>query len=324
MTTDFPWLDTLQGAAAIDVADRCGLLADIAGDGDISARPALLENLLIGAGVVVREDSGLAFTKAFMVAWRADSAAIVARASFIRRAAADVAMGLDELVFDLPAFMKKSATFRLFRYDMAEDTTPAHLKATRPWVDYVEALSRSESPHLVPIIDIRDGDRILEIGGNTGVMSAALIAAYSGVTACIFDLPAVCHLGRERNNDSRLEFVSGDARKLDALDRFHGVVDVVLFKSVLHDWPAEDAEEMLVRAMKLLAPGGRIIVCERDAFGPDDAIKNCTHTVTNMVFSPFYRDSQFYLDIMSRRGLAVTQKSVQLDMTFHATIGTCK
>ena len=87
-------------------------------------------------------------------------------------------MGLDEMVFDLPAFMERSATFRLFRYDMAEGTTSEHLNATRPWVDYVEALSRSESPHLVPLINLREGDRILEIGGNTGRMSEALISTY--------------------------------------------------------------------------------------------------------------------------------------------------
>ena len=178
MTTDFPWLETLQGAAAVDVAARCGLLSDLADGQKCPARPALLEHLLIGAGVTVREAHGLAFTAEFAAAWRADSAAIMARASFIRRAAADVAMGLDEMVFDLPAFMERSATFRLFRYDMAEGTTSEHLNATRPWVDYVEALSRSESPHLVPLINLREGDRILEIGGNTGRMSEALISTY--------------------------------------------------------------------------------------------------------------------------------------------------
>lgn len=322
MTFDFPWLDTLQGAAAIDVAARCGLLADLAKGGEYPARPALLEALLIGAGVVIRSPHGIDFTPEFAQAWCADSAAIIARAAFIRRAAADVAMGLDEMVFDLPAFMEKSATFRLFRYDMAEGTTPEHLMATRPWVDYVEALSRSEVPHLVPVIDVRDGDRILEIGGNTGLMSTALIATYTGVTSTIFDLPAVCALGRDRSRNPALDFVGGDARKPDALAPFDGVIDVVLFKSVLHDWPAADAKDMLLRAMDILPPGGRVIVCERGEFGSKDvAVKNM-NALTNMVFSQFYRDPSFYKDTMESRGFCVTQKSVELDMTFHATTGT--
>lgn len=322
MTTKYPWLDTLQGAAAIDVAARCGLLSDIANGGSYKERPALLEDLLIAAGVTVRDKQGLVFTTAFAAAWQADSAAILARAAFVRRAAADVAMGLDDMVFDLPAFMQKSATFRLFRYDKAEGTTQAHLDATRPWVDYVEALSRRESPDLVGIIPLQKGDRLLEIGGNTGLMSEALIATYAGVTSRVVDLPAVCALGRERRKMPGLDFVACDARKPGALDQFRGVVDAVLFKSVLHDWPAEDAARMVRSAIDILPPGGRVIVCERGAYGVDDAAVKSVNTLTNMVFAPFYRAPSFYVDIMQGAGLAVSQKSVQLDMMFTATMGT--
>ncbi len=246
----------------------------------------------------------------------------MARASFFRTAAADIAVGLDALVFNLPDFMQNSATFRLFRYDMAEGVTPEHLNATRPWVNYVEALSKSEAPHLVPLMDVRDGDRILEIGGNTGLMSEALITTYTGVTSNILDLPAVCALGRERTDLAGLEFTAGDARKPGALARYAGTVDVILFKSVLHDWPEKDAADMLARAIEILPSGGRIIVCERGAFGPDDAAENTAFSLANMVFSPFYRSQSFYRDIMAERGLAVAEKSVKLDMIFYTTTGT--
>jgi len=322
MQTEFPWLDTLQGAAAIDVAAKAGILEKLAKAHQDANCPALLETLLIGAGVTERVEQGLVFTNDFASVWETDSTEIVARASFIRRAAADVATNLEQMVFDLPAFMGNSATFRLFRYDKAEGTTPDHLNPTREWVNYVEALSKSESPHLVPILDVRDGDRILEIGGNTGLMSEALTSTYKGVTSRILDLPAVCALGRERSSSPALEFIAGDARKPGALAPYEGSVDVVLFKSVLHDWPADDAAAMVKQGIEILPKGGRIIVCERGAYGPDDAAMKSVDTIANLVFSPFYRDPSFYSEIMSSAGLSVAQESVQRDMMFYATTGT--
>jgi hypothetical protein len=321
---EFPWLNTLQGAAAIDVAAQCGLLASLAEGRKDAPRSVLLETILIGVEVLEKMGDDIMLSPAFAEAWAADSAGIMARASFTRRAAADIAGGLEALVFDLPSFMEKSATFRLFRYDMAEGTGPENIAATRPWVAYVEALSRSESPHLVPILDVRDGDRILEIGGNTGILSTELISTYGGVSSTVYDLPAVCEIGREKRQIDGLNFVSGDARKPDALDRFSGAVDVVLFKSVLHDWPEQDAISMLLRAMKILSPGGRVIVCERDSFGAIDAAKNGTETLNNIVFSPFYREPDFYRSVLEENGFSVACKSAQLDMVFHATTGTCK
>jgi SAM-dependent methyltransferase len=323
MNTEFPWLDTLQGAAAVDAAARCGLLENLASGSDDIYCPDLLETLLTGAGVIRRVGEALVLTNDFATAWKSDSASILTRASFIRRAAADVALGLDEMIFDLPAFMVKSSTFRLFRYDLAEGTTPEHLNATQEWVDYVEALSRSESPHLVPLIALHEGDRVLEVGGNTGLMSEALINTYAGVTSRIMDLPAVCALGRKRRDVPGLEFITADARKEDSFVAFVGSVDVILFKSVLHDWPAKDVTDMLTRAMDILSPGGRIIICERGAYGPEDAAVINANTLANLVFGQFYRDPEFYHDIMAVNGFSVTRTSVKLDMMFHATTGTC-
>ncbi|WP_322890710.1 MULTISPECIES: methyltransferase [unclassified Yoonia] len=319
--SEFPWLDSLQGAAAVDVAARSGLLTALADGGHGAECPALLATLLVGAGVAVQADGRLALTPDFARVWQGDAASVMARAAFLRRAAADVATGLDDLVADLPGFMQRSATFRLFRYDMAEGTTPQHLAATRPWVDYVEALSRSEIPHLVPLIDIRKNDRILEIGGNTGLLAEALIATGDGVTAQVLDLPAVCALGQQRRCAPGLRFVAGDARKPGALDSFRGQVDVVLFKSVLHDWPEDDASRMLAQAIDILPQGGRIVICERGVFGVDDASGKGVTTLANLVFAPFYRDAGFYVAIMQDKGLSVSREQVALDMVFHVTTG---
>ncbi|WP_181868903.1 methyltransferase [Yoonia sediminilitoris] len=280
-----------------------------------------IHHILMGVGVLALDEGGLVLTPEFASAWERSSDDIRAMASFFRRAAADIAMGFEDLASDLPAFMEKSATFRLFRYDMAEGTTPAHLEATAPWVNYVEALSRIEAPLLAPEIDLGDSRHLLEIGGNTGVMAVALMAHYDGLAATVFDLPAVCALGKKRRDVPGLSFVAGDARKANALAPFEGNVDAVMFKSVLHDWPEEEAVAMLKQAADLLPAGGRLTVCERQPFGAADAAIGDTQTLGNLVFAPFYRPSELYSTLLSGLGFEVQKKAVALDTEFHIVTG---
>lgn len=316
----FPWLKTVQGAAAVSVASRRGIL-DALARGEAVELPALLHDLLAGAGVLRRTVAPPELTPSFAAAWARDASAITACADFLLGAASDVAGNLEGMIYDIPSFMRGSRTFQLFRYDKALGTSDTHLAATRPWVSYLEALARQEAPRLVPQIPLARGERLLEVGGNTGVMAAALLSTYEGVTATVMDLPAVCALGQVAPWATGITFAAGDARKADAFDSFAGATDVVLFKSVLHDWPEKDVCDILGRAIDILPQNGRIVVCERGAFGPEEAASQDAQTLANLVFSPFYRPPDLYAEIMSDAGLQVRQSSVQLDMMFYTTTG---
>ena len=315
------WFSTLQGTAAVDLAARLGLLDAMAGDGQVPEIAPLLRELLVGTGVLRGRSAAPELTPSFAAAWRADSAGIRACASFMLGAASDVATGLELMLSDLPAFMQRSQTFQLFRYDQALGTSTAEIEATRGWVCYLEALSRREAPVLAPMIRLDDGTRLLEVGGNTGLMAAELVATYKGVTATVLDLPAVCALGRASAAGQSVSFVPGDARQPDAFDRFAGQIDAVLFKSVLHDWPEDDARDMLDRAIGILPSGGQVIVCERGAFGAADAASAHMSALANLVFAPFYRAPDFYVAIMENAGLSVSRSHLDLDMRFHVTAG---
>ncbi len=316
----FPWLASVQTAAAVSVAARRGILDAIAA-GEAVAIPELLSDLLKAAGVLRRSTAEPELTPSFEAAWAAGSASIAASADFIVGAAADIATGLDNLLFDLPAFMAQSSTFQLFRYDKAMGVSEQHLAETRPWVSYLEALSYHETPFLVPHIPLRQGDRLLEVGGNTGIMAAALKSTYACSTATVLDLPAVCKLGELSPRSEAVSFTPGDAREADAFAGFDGAVDVILFKSVLHDWPEEDVRDMLTRAIDILPEAGRIIVCERGAYGVDEARDPEAKTLANLVFAPFYRRPDLYREIMQDAGLEVRQSAQEIDMTFHITTG---
>lgn len=304
---------------ALDVARRTGVLdALFDGPEPVDALGSLLCHLLIEGGVAQADHAGrIMLTPDFHAAWATARGDLAERLTFQRRALADIITRLDSLCFDVPAFIAGSATFSLFRYDRAMTETPEDLAHTRRWVAYVEALSRYEAPALVPLVDLTHAARMLEVGGNTGVMAEALLAAYPGLEAVVMDLPAVCAMGKARAGGvPGLSFVAADARAVDWRDAA-GPVDTVLFKSVLHDWPDIDALSLLDRAVAAVPPGGRVIVAERGSISAEAGRGLRASDAANIVFAPFFRDPAFYQHALSERGCVVTRSDLRLDMAWH-------
>ncbi|MXU66696.1 methyltransferase [Oceanomicrobium pacificus] len=242
---------------------------------------------------------------------------LVARVRFLRMALGDLALGFDALTGDLPTFMDRAQTFGLFRYDKAMSDTAAARAEVRPWVDYVSALTRLEAAHLVPRLPGNAGPDWLEIGGNSGAFAAAICAARADVRITVSDLPAVCGLGQEmQKGQDRIRFQPRDARKSGWAAEL-GARDLLLFKSVLHDWPDHHARAFLTEAVACLEPGGRIVICERGPFAAGLADASFLSRLANAVFAPFYRDPSVYEGWLRAAGFAPTRQTVQLDMPFH-------
>ncbi|MEO1640532.1 MAG: class I SAM-dependent methyltransferase [Pseudomonadota bacterium] len=313
------FLAQFLGAMALEFAMRQGLIDQWASGTPLPKTQSamVLRAMLASSGVI--DDAGL--TPAFRAVLDQRREVLVEKLRFLRLAAKDVVNGLDHLLTDLPSFMGQSETFALFRYDQAKTTSPEHIAATRPWVTYVTALSRAEAPVLAPLLPLAGARWLLEIGGNTGVMARAALDLHPDLQAVICDLPAVCAIGEEMNDHPRLAFAPGDARAPDWPDVAGAQPDTVLFKSVLHDWPRKDAEAMIDRALAHLAPGGRLIICERGAFGQATLPFSMT---ANLVFAPFYRPPGDYAAAFAARGMAnIAQVDTMLDMPFHIVSG-CK
>lgn len=304
---------------ALDVARRTGLLdALFDRPQPVDALGPILCHLLVEGGVARSDHAGqIALAADFHAAWVNARGDLAERLAFQRCALADMIIRLETLCFDVPAFIAGSATFGLFRYDRAMTETPEDLSHTRRWVAYVEALSRHEAPALTPLIDLTGAARVLEIGGNTGVMAEALLSTYPELEIVIMDLPAVCALGMERAGSVQgLSFVAADARTADWREAA-GPVDAVLFKSVLHDWPEVEAVAMLDRAIAAVPQGGRVIVAERGPMTAQAGQGLRASDASNLVFAPFFRDPAFYQKVLYERGCAVTRADLRLDMAWH-------
>ena len=312
------FLKDFLGAMGLDAALRLGLVDRLLAGGALPQGPsgATLAALLEQAGVL-RDGQISASFRAVLASRRG---ILEQKLAFLRRATLDVTRHLDLLLTDLPAFMAESETFALFRYDKAMTVRPEDVAATRLWVDYVTALSEAEAPSLVPHIPLSGVSRLLEVGGNTGVMARALLDTNPDLRAVILDLPAVCALGEARGAHPRLAFHPGDARAGDWPLVAGAPAEAVLFKSVLHDWPDGDALGLLDKALSALPSGGRIIICER---GPLAHHPMPYAMTANLVFAPFYRDPGLYEGHLRGAGCRVERSApIPLDMPFHVVTGT--
>ncbi|CTQ56370.1 Demethylspheroidene O-methyltransferase [Roseibium album] len=343
------FLGSFLGAIAINAALKTGVITTLAQTDGLSLSSLnlpphsarILVAMLVDAGVCECHDkqaSGepkVALTSAFTKVYRERRTTLEQKLAFLLLASRDLLDGFPALLSDLPAFMRRSETFSLFRYDKAIDKTEENIAHTRLWVDYVTALSEAESGKLITAIDLTNCRRLLEIGGNTGAFAHGLLKEYPALEAVIMDLPVVCDLGEAYAADlperSRLQFLPGDARR-DTWPNIAGQVpDVVLFKSVLHDWPPPDTALMLDRAKDALAPGGRIVICERGPLademplelGEDEQQNLLPFTMAaNIVFSPFYRPASFYVSALAERGFEdIKVREAQVEMTFNIVSG---
>lgn len=281
---------------------------------------SFLVHVLAGNGVVRGEDP-IRLTAAFrdVLAWRD---LLEARLWFANLVAPDVHQLLGELLGDVPTFMARAKVFELFRYDRCLDVTPANVEATRRWVSYTTTLTRYEAPACLDRLDLAGHRRLLDVGGNSGEFARQACARNEGLEALVFDLPVVCALGREHVAASpqaaRMAFREGDLRR----DELPGGHDVVSFKSVLHDWPDDDALAFLDKAAGALEPGGRIVVFERAPIASAGG-RLPYSMVANLVFLPFFRSPEFYVEKLKVLGFVdIAVETIGLEMPFFLVTGS--
>jgi SAM-dependent methyltransferase len=105
--------------------------------------------------------------------------------------------------------------------------------------------------------------RVLDIGGNSGEFVLQVCKKYPHVHATVLDLPLVCEVGlehvRSEPEADRIAFIKGDA----LTDELPKGFDLITFKSMLHDWPENEAKQFIERASQSLEPGGKLLIFER-------------------------------------------------------------
>jgi demethylmenaquinone methyltransferase / 2-methoxy-6-polyprenyl-1,4-benzoquinol methylase len=127
------------------------------------------------------------------------------------------------------------------RYDRTNDVLS--LGRDRRWREAV-----------VDAVDLRPGERLLDLAAGTGTSSEPFVDAGVLTACCDFSL-GMLRVGRTRRDD--LPMVAGDATRLPFAD---GAFDAVTISFGLRN--VVDAEAGLREMLRVTRRGGRLVVCE--------------------------------------------------------------
>lgn len=275
----------------------------------------LLVDLLKANGVVEERNGDIRFSRPFLSALRFRDL-LEMKLDFAGFLINDFSDLFTALVKDPAGFTGQSRLFQLFDYRRALDLRFENYAATRAWMRITTTLSCYEALAALDLYDFGGHARVLDVGGNSGELVLQLCRRHPHLKATVFDLPLVCEIGLEHilsePERDRIGFIRGDVR-VQALPEGY---DLILFKSMLHDWPAAEARGFLDKAARALKPGGALMVFERapleiGAKAPPMAL------LPALLFFRSYRPALDYISHFQALGLqAVSHKTIALDSPF--------
>ncbi|WP_022667825.1 methyltransferase [Desulfospira joergensenii] len=118
------------------------------------------------------------------------------------------------------------------------------------------------APLLVPGIDLSSRTRLLDLGGGPGTYAVHFCMQNPGLTAAVYDLettrPFAEKIIKQFSMEDRVEFMPGDYLTQPVTGSF----DVAFLSHILHGESPEDCRGIIEKAVKVLEPGGMIIVHE--------------------------------------------------------------
>ena len=274
-----------------------------------------LLDLLAAAGVVQESRGDVRLTRRFQEALRYRDLLEV-KLDYAGFTINDFADLFTPLVQNPSDFTSKARLFELFDYRRALEPTFENYARTRIWVRLTSTLTRYEAAPCLDVYDMGGHRRMLDVGGNSGEFAVQACRRNQTLRASVFDLPLICELGLDhvvaQPEGSRISFIQGDLRSQD----LPGGYDLITFKSMLHDWPPQDALRFIEKAARALAPGGTLLIYERDALEFGGQVPPMS-MVPNLLFFRSYRSPQSYTEQLQRLGFQdIRQRDLQLDSRF--------
>jgi SAM-dependent methyltransferase len=220
------------------------------------------------------------------------------------------------LVREPRGFAGRARLFQLFDYRRCLEPSPENYAQVRAWMRITSTLTRYEARACLQLHDFGAHRRALDVGGNSGEFLLQLCRRHPQLGGTVLDLPLVCEIGLEHllpePEASRITFLKADVRS----DPLPAGYDLISFKSMLHDWPAEEADRFLAKAAQALVPGGTLLVFERTPLRVREATPPFS-LIPTLLFFRSYRPPSEYAARLEALGLReVVLREVALDTPF--------
>ena len=279
----------------------------------------LLVELLAGNRIVEENHGDLRLSRRFQLALRYRDL-LETKLDFIGFTMNDFADLFTTLVRG-GGFMDKARLFQLFDYRKALEPGFENYRQTRAWVRITSALTRYEAAPCALLHDFTSHRRMLDVGGNSGEFALQICRRNPVLSATVFDLPLVCEVGMERvlaePEHARLSYLKGDIRR----DQLPLGYDLICFKSMLHDWPLQDARQFIDKAARAVEPGGTVLIFERAPLKLREPTPPLS-MVPLLLFFRSYRAPSEYMEQLSALGfLDVRCHEIALDTPFFVVTG---
>lgn len=131
--------------------------------------------------------------------------------------------------------------------------------------------TRGAAPAIVEAAELRDARSVVDVGGGHGELLAAALTAHPELRGRVFDL-AHAEAGAKalfaaRGVEARASFIAGDLFAEDP-----PAADVLLLKSVIHDWDDARSVAILRRCAAAIGERGRLVVVEPPAPEPGSEV----------------------------------------------------
>ena len=119
----------------------------------------------------------------------------------------------------------------------------------------------SEPPTVAEAYDFSGIQTLVDVGGATGNMLAAVLSRHTSLRGILFDLPHVVRdapaLLRARGVDSRVTIETGSF-----FEHVPAGGDAYLLSHIIHDWSEEQCLTILGHCRKAMGPDGRLLIVE--------------------------------------------------------------
>jgi len=119
----------------------------------------------------------------------------------------------------------------------------------------------SEPPTVAEAYDFSGLETVVDVGGASGNMLAALLSRHPGLRGVLFDLPHVVRdapaLLKARGVESRVTIETGSF-----FERVPAAGDAYLLSHIIHDWSEAQCLTILGHCREAMRPDGRLLIVE--------------------------------------------------------------
>jgi O-methyltransferase domain/Dimerisation domain len=122
------------------------------------------------------------------------------------------------------------------------------------------AVSGSMGPAIAEAYDFSKFQTIVDVGGGTGTLMAAILNKHPRPRGIVYDLPHAIERARAAGllPNGRGELIAGDF-----FQTIPPGADAYLFKQVIHDWPDEKAQAILQQCHRAMTGAGTLLLFEQ-------------------------------------------------------------